>query len=151
MATRQLGPRIGHIGIVVADIEEAVRTYAELLGMDAPEVRLSVPASPRTYRGQVQAQGTSVKVARFYLENIELELLEPVGGPSVWREVLEAAGPSVHHLGFVVPDAAATLAELEGRGYETIHRGTRPNGKPMGYADARGELGVLFEVMGGDT
>jgi len=151
MNTGTLGPRLGHIGIVVADIEAATRTYAQLFGLDVPEIRLSVRAAPRTYRGEPLPPETTVRVARFNLENVEVELMEPVGGPSVWREVLDAGGPAVHHLGFVVPDAGATLAELEGRGYEAIHTGTRPNGRPMGYVDARGDLGVLFEVLGGDA
>jgi len=41
------------------------------------------------------------------LGSLSLELIEPVGGPSTWREFLDTRGEGVHHIAFHVPDTEA--------------------------------------------
>ena len=85
-----------------------------------PEVRDGA-RRPRTYLGEPLPEDVGLKVARFRLENIEIELVEPVGGPSTWHDTLAERGPRVHHIAFEVEDSGQTIADLEERGYPAIH------------------------------
>ena len=140
---------MAQVAFVVPNIEHAVATYAELLGMDPPEVREPPPREGRQYLGQPIPPGVNMKVAMFELDNITLELIEPVGGPSVWRDALPAEGAAFHHIAFAVDDGEAASAALADRGYPTLHSQVRVNGGKMAYVDARKDLGALLELLGG--
>lgn len=148
MSSSVIGSRtVAHIGMVVPDVEAAARGYAELLGIELPEIRDGANR-PRQYLGEPLPDGVGLKVARFRLENIEIELVEPVGGPSTWHDMLAERGPGVHHIAFEVQDSGQTIADLEARGYPAIHTSIRANGTPLAYVDARNELGALMEILG---
>ena len=146
--------RVVQVAYVVPDLDRAVVAWASALGVAAPEPRDTrtdpeLKDRPRgSYHGEPLADGVGLRFAFFHLDNVDLELLEPAGGPSVWSEVLEAQGPVMHHLAFEVADAEGVLAALEDGGYPTVQRSLRPAGTPAGYADAREELGVLLEILG---
>ena len=146
-----LGSRVmTQVAFVVPDIEAAVATYAELLGIDPPEIWAPPLREGRQYLGKPLPAEINMRVAMIELDNITLELIEPVGGPSVWQDVLdEQGGTAFHHLAFEVDDGAAAAAELASRGYESVHSQIRANGGHMAYVDARQELGTLLEVLGG--
>jgi len=146
--------RVEQIGYVVPDLDRAVEEWARQLDLPAPELRDTrsdpeLQALPRpSYRGAPLGDGVGLRYAFFHLDNVVLELLEPVGGPSIWAEPLERQGPVLHHVAFVVEDADAVLAALDDAGYPTLQRGVRPSGPPSGFADAREEIGVLLEILG---
>ena len=80
-AKAPLGSRVlKQVAFVVADIEAAVATYSELLGMDPPEIRTPPPREGRQYLGKPLPEAINLKVAMFELDNITLELIEPLGG-----------------------------------------------------------------------
>ena len=154
-ATTEAGAVLGsrvmkQVAFVVPDLEAAVATYAELLGMDRPEIRTPPPREGREYRGEPLPEAINFKVAMFELDNITLELIEPLGGPSAWHDVLaEQGGAALHHLAFEVDDGEAAARALEARGYEPRQSQIRQNGGRMVYVDARRELGTFFELLGG--
>ena len=149
MSTTVIDSKVeAHIAMVVPDVEAAARGYAEILGIEQPSAQ-ERPNETRRYHGEPLGEGVGLKVARFRLENIEVELIEPIGGPSTWRDMLEQQGPGVHHIAFIVEDSGQTIAELEARGYPAVHTATRANGTPLAYVDARHELGALMEILGG--
>jgi hypothetical protein len=52
-----------------------------------------------------------VKVGDF-----QFDIVEPVGGVSTWRDVLDKRGDfAIHHVSVVVPDVKETTAELQKR------------------------------------
>ena len=133
--------------MVVPDVEVAAKGYVELLGIEMPAIRDGVKRT-RHYLGKPLPEGVGLKVARFWLDNIEIELVEPVGGPSSWHDMLMESGPGVHHIAFEVQDSGQVIADLKARGYSAIHTSLRANGTPLAYVDARSELGALMEILG---
>ena len=150
-ASAVLGSRVmKQVAFVVPDIEAAVATYSELLGMEPPEIRTPPPREGREYRGEPLPADANFKVAMFELDNITLDLIEPLGGPSVWQDVLiERGGAAMHHLAFEVDVGDAAAAELERRGFARLQSQIRQNGGRMVYSDAREELGTFVELLGG--
>ena len=138
------------VAFVVPDIERAVATYSELLGMEAPEIRTPPPREGREYRGRPLPAEANFRVAMFELDNITLELIEPLGGPSAWHDVLaERGGAALHHLAFEVADGDAAAAALERQGFARAQSQVRQNGGRMVYSDAGEELGTFLELLGG--
>lgn len=145
-----LGRVLTQVAFVVPDLEAAVAAWAELLGVDPPGIREPPLREGREYRGRPLPEGVNLRVAMFGLGHVTLELIEPVGGPSAWSDVLgDRGGPAFHHLAFEVADGDAAARELAARGYAPLQSQVRANGGRMVYADARGELGAILELLGG--
>jgi len=144
--------RLAQVGIVVRDIERAARAWADLLGLPLPEIRVTDP--PEITHAEYGGRPTPAraKLAFFHLENVDIELIEPVGEPSTWQDQLERHGDSLHHLAFRLPSVEAMmekLPSLEARGLPLIQRGDwRPNGRYL-YLDGTARLGTIIELLPG--
>jgi len=142
-----LGSRmVCQIGLVVRDVEKSARAYAELLGVDVPAWVLTDPEekSHIRYRGQ-PTQGRA-KLAFFQLDNLSLELIEPVGGPSAWQEFLETRGEGVHHIALRIQGIDEQIAFLEAKGLPLLQRGDFTGGR-YAYMDSASPLGVMLELL----
>jgi len=135
-----------HVAIVVDDIERAAKAWAEALGVPVPQGQLTDPAEKAHTRYRGQPTDGRAKLAFFQLGPVTIELIEPVGGPSVWQERLDAAGPGVHHVAFQVRDADATVERLKGQGMDVVQTGEFTGGRYI-YLDAAERLGVLLELL----
>ena len=150
MADHPLGnARIVQIGIVVSDIEAKAKAWADVFAMPVPEVRLTDPLelAPTRYCGE-PSPGRA-KLAFFHFENLDVELIEPVGGPSTWRDQLEAHGDSVHHIAFRIQAMGDKLAYLETKGVPLVQRGEYKGGR-YAYTDGSAALGVVLELLEND-
>ncbi len=143
--------KVVQIAIVVRDIDASCKLWAELLGMPAPVIRTTRPGHEvkLIYRGK-PSEG-QVKLAFFNLGQVALELLQPVGEGTSWKEYLDEKGEGVQHIGFQVVDLDKTSAVLEKAGMPAIHRGRydSDDGSYI-YHDSLKPLGVLIELLHAD-
>ena len=86
------------------------------------------------------------KLAFFDLGHVQLELIEPVGGPSTWQEFLDTKGEGVHHIAFNIEDMDAQVAMLEEKGMPLVQRGDFQGGC-YSYIDSTAQLGVMIELL----
>jgi methylmalonyl-CoA/ethylmalonyl-CoA epimerase len=133
------------VALVVPDIEAAARAWAEALGLPVPEWHPTDPDEGPGTRYRDRLTHAKAKLAFFQLGPVSIELIEPVGGPSTWKDAL-GAGPVFHHVAFHVRDVAATAARLAGQGMETSQTGYFPGGRYV-YVDSQGKLGVTLELL----
>jgi len=104
--TFETGP-IAQIAVVVGDIEAKARAWAELFGKPMPEISItgSVETAHTEYRGEPTP--ARAKLAFFRFGDLSVELIEPIDGPSTWRDQLETHGDSLHHIAFRMSGARA--------------------------------------------
>ena len=93
---------LDHVAIVVANMEEAIATYAERFGVQ--------PA----YRG-VWEPGRADEVF-IPLGGSFLQLLSPLGADGQVADMLESMGGGVHHIAYAVPSIDIALDSLEADG-----------------------------------
>jgi methylmalonyl-CoA epimerase len=103
--------KVHHVGIVVRDIELAMRFYRDTLGLPVHKVEI------------IHEQG--VKAALLTLGDSEIELLEPWVPDTGVARYLERKGEGLHHVCFEVDDVERDLAGLKMRGTEMIDQQTR--------------------------
>lgn len=137
---------VAQIAIVVRDIEGASKRWAEILGMPVPNIIITQPGEEvhMTYRGQ--PSNAQAKLAFFNLGQVQLELIEPIGEPSTWKEALDQNGEAVHHIAFWVEDMQASVDFLKQHGIPMIQRGDMGEGQ-YAYFDAQDKLGVQIELL----
>jgi len=137
---------LAQVALVVRDIEEAARRWADVLGMPVPEIITTAPGDEvaQTYRGR--PSNARAKLAFFNLGQVQLELIEPLGGESTWQEVLDRKGEGFHHIAFWVEGMQKSVDFLRERGIPMIQRGDMGEGQ-YAYFDAEARLGVTLELL----
>ncbi len=131
-----------HLSIVVRDMDAAVR-YLESLGM-GPFTEYP-PMKEYTRLNVPDAEGffdTRIRCAQ--IGPVQLQLVQPGKGRSIYKDFLETHGEGVFHLGFVVPDIDAAETEGVRLGLKVISSGRRDNGSGFAYFDTAEACGVTL-------
>jgi methylmalonyl-CoA/ethylmalonyl-CoA epimerase len=129
----EMARKVDHIGILVSDLDEAVKLYKDCFGADVDKVET------------VSKQG--VKAAILSLaQGANLELLEPLPGSNM-AKVLEKRGEGLHHITFEVEDVDQELSRLSEKGIELIDKKSRPGLEGMvAFIHPKSLRGVLVEL-----
>ena len=140
---------IVQIGIIVTDIEQKARNYAEIFGIPVPKVVTIAdePISNTQYRGKPSS--ATGKAAFFDLGAIQMELIEPVGGPSTWEEFLRTHGEGLHHIALRTENMAEAVQLLESKGLEAVQSGAWDGGQYT-YIEGTKQLGTILELLHND-
>lgn len=70
----------------------------------------------------------TVHVSLGYAGDLQLELIQPVSGTSIYTEFLESSRPGLHHLCFEVDDMDAALEAAAAAGVEVVQAGSMMGG-----------------------
>ncbi len=140
--------KMAQVGIIVPDIEKAKQAYAQLFGVDVPDtIQAANPEdNPTTYRGEL-TEG-SCYLAFFNLENIQLELIQPIGENSTWAEFLEKTGGKggIHHIAFWVKGMDGHVKKLKMMGMTEAQHGGWDGGQ-YSYVEGADGMGVILELL----
>jgi hypothetical protein len=102
------------------------------------------------YRGKPSTG--QVKLTFFRTGEATLELMQPVGPDTHWKEHLDKFGEGVHHIAFRVKDLEKTLAGFEAEKMPVLHRGRfDSNDGDYVYVDSQDKLGVTVELLHWDN
>jgi methylmalonyl-CoA/ethylmalonyl-CoA epimerase len=145
--TENLGSNtLAQVAIVVRNIDESAKRYADILGLPVPEPIVTTPGleANQTYRGA--PSDARAKLAFFSVGQVQIELIEPLGGASTWQEALDRNGEGVHHIAFWVEGMQNSVNFLKSRGIPMIQRGDMGEGQ-YAYFDAEEQLGVTLELL----
>jgi methylmalonyl-CoA/ethylmalonyl-CoA epimerase len=148
--TESLGSTtIVQVGIIVDDIEAKARAWADILGLPVPEIRVTDPAefTQAEYKGRPTT--AQAKLAFFREGPISLELIEPIGEPSTWKDQLNEHGSSLHHVAFHIQGMKDKIALLDGKGIPLVQRGEYTGGR-YAYFDGVERLGAVLELLEND-
>jgi methylmalonyl-CoA/ethylmalonyl-CoA epimerase len=142
---------VHQVGVVVADIEQAIDAHSRLLGLGREAWRRASfdrgSVETLTFRGDPAS--FSMKLA-FTGSDPEIELIEPVDGPSIYREWLAERGESIHHLAVLVTSLTQATAAMEAAGFDVIQagHGFAPQGTGgFAYFDTAHSLGYVLEAV----
>jgi methylmalonyl-CoA epimerase len=126
---------IHHVGVAVADLDEAVRTFERLFG------------GTLEHRARVQDQG--VEAASIRLGDSRVELLAALGDETPVGKFLAKRGPGMHHVAYEVDDVRSALADLAEQGAELIDAEPREGlfGLEVAFVHPESIHGVLSEVV----
>ena len=150
MADQALGTTtIRQVGIIVKDIEARARAWSDILGLPMPEIIITdaVDVAQTEYKGA--STPARAKLAFFHMGQVDLELIEPIDGPSTWRDQLEHHGDSLHHIAFQIKGMGEKLLYLQAKGVPLIQRGEYTGGR-YAYVDGTDQLGVILELLEND-
>ena len=134
------------VGIIVKDLDSAILQYKSLLGIEKFEiVEWPKPGTDpeSTYYGRPAK--FSMRIGFTQLGNLQLEVVQPLDGKSIFRDFLESHGPGLHHIRFTEKDFDQKAEQLQKAGIQMISsgRGVR-SASTWAYFDTTKFLGGIY-------
>ncbi|MGQ9599093.1 MAG: methylmalonyl-CoA epimerase [Anaerolineae bacterium] len=129
-----MNAKIDHVGIVVHDIQEALKAYESALGLPLKEI-VTVPDQ-------------KVQVAFLPVGESNVELVQPLSDDTGIAKFLTQRGEGVHHICFEVEDIEAALARLKAHQVRLIDETPRQGAHGrVAFIHPREMHGVLVELI----
>ncbi len=126
--------QIDHIGIVVRDIQEALKVYETALGLPLKEV--------------AEVPDQKVKVAFLPVGGSNIELVQPLSDDTGIARFLANRGEGIHHICLEVSDIEAALARLKAHGVQLIDEVPRQGAHGrVAFVHPKAMHGVLIELI----
>lgn len=140
---------VTQVGIVVHDIEAKAKAWSEVLGLPMPQIITTDTYEKARTEHEGQPSPARAKLAFFHMGQVDIELIEPIGEPSTWKDHLDQHGESLHHIAFKVQGMAEKIAYLGQHGVPLVQRGEYTGGR-YAYVDGSAQLGVVLELLEND-
>lgn len=98
--------KVDHIGIAVKNLDETLKFYTEILGLEL--------------QGTEVVEDQKVRVAFLPVGDTEIELLESTSEDGPIAKFIEKNGEGIQHIALKVDDVEAAIAEMKEKGMTMI-------------------------------
>lgn len=125
---------IEHIGIAVKNLEESIKYYEDVLGLECYNIE--------------EVKDQKVKTAFFKVGEVKIELLESTDPEGPIGKYVEKKGEGIHHIAFAVENIEEKLKHAEEKGVRLIDAEPRKGaeGLDIAFLHPKSTFGVLTEL-----
>ncbi len=125
---------IEHIGIAVKNLQESVRFYEEVLGLECYNFE--------------EIADQKVRTAFFMVGQTKIELLESTENDGPVAKFIAKKGEGIHHIAYAVKGIEKALEHAREKGVETIDARPRKGaeGLDIAFLHPKSTFGVLTEL-----
>ncbi|MGB3367092.1 MAG: methylmalonyl-CoA epimerase [Acidaminobacteraceae bacterium] len=126
--------KLDHIGIAVSNLDEALKLYTEVLGLEA--------------QGTEIVEEQKVRVAFLPIGDTEVELLESTSPDGPVAKFIEKNGEGVQHLAFKVENIEEAIQDMLDKGMRMIDEKPRygAGGAKIAFMHPKSTNRVLVEL-----
>jgi len=123
-----------HVGIVVNNIDEAVKVFVNILGLK--------------HEKTIILEERKLKIALLEAGETKIELLEPMDKEGTIAKFLQNKGEGIHHIAFKVTDIENMLRQLKNKGITLIDEMPRKGaeGGKIAFIHPKSTKNVLIEL-----
>jgi hypothetical protein len=142
--------KVSQVAFVVRDLRRSMRNLWEDLGVGPWRIWNLNPTNmlEMTLRGR--PANYSILVGMSKVGDVQIELVQPLEGNSIFKEFLEKRGEGIHHLKYTVSDPEQVLERLRKEGIEILQSGKLGQGA-FYYLDTESRLGFILELATGQA
>jgi len=145
--------KIKQVAMVVRDCKETAKRYYDDLGI-GPWTFYTFDSrdNARDSRLRGEAVDHAFLTAAAMVGDVQIELIEPLRGESVYAEHIEKHGESLHHIAFKygAADFKNAKAHLIEKGYREVQGGRLFDMANYAYFDTDKSLASIVEITGRD-
>jgi hypothetical protein len=134
------------VGIVVRDLDEAMRVYYHEFGIGPWEVYEMNPSCVDDMTKDEKQEDYAMRVALAMVGKLQWELIEPVGENNIYAEFLAERGEGLHHLGLATDDYHETMRILRAKGDKEL-AGGKFHGARFSYPATNRDLKFITEIF----
>jgi methylmalonyl-CoA/ethylmalonyl-CoA epimerase len=133
------------VAYVTRDIDKAMKHHWEVFGIGPWDVYQFESPKVRDYMYRGKPATHSCLIAVTWRDNVQLELMQPLTGRSIYNEHLETKGEGMHHIKLYYADCARAVADFTARGYPVIQSGKFDEDEHY-YLDTEKDFGYVIEL-----
>ena len=140
------------IGVLVRDLDKTLENLENIFGIGPFRIVDYPPEGEDNlvmeYNGE--PADFTAKFCFFDLGNIELELIQPLSGKTVWSDYLDRHGDGIHHIKFDIPRHDELKEYMDENGVAMTQSGSavgKNAGKTWAYYGTEDLIGFAIEVM----
>lgn len=131
---------------VVRDLDQAMQRFTERFRIGPWTVLRDFAGDDACYRGEPAR--ARAHIALGFGGHMQYELIQPADDlPSVHRDVVRERGYGFHHFGCATTTFDESVAEMHGRGYETVFSASVGPRSRVAYFDTRDVLPGMTELI----
>lgn len=125
---------IEHIGIAVKNLDESIKYYQDVLGLECYNIE--------------DVEDQKVKTAFFKVGQTKIELLESTDPEGPIGKFIEKKGEGIHHIAFAVNNIEEKLKHAEDKGVRLVDSTPRKGaeGLDIAFLHPKSTFGVLTEI-----
>ncbi|MDA3954864.1 MAG: methylmalonyl-CoA epimerase [Bacteroidales bacterium] len=125
---------IEHIGIAVKNLDESIKYYQDVLGLECYNIE--------------EVKDQKVKTAFFKVGETKIELLESTDPEGPIGKFIEKKGEGIHHIAFAVDKIEEKLKHAEDKGVRLVDSVPRKGaeGLDIAFLHPKSTFGVLTEL-----
>jgi methylmalonyl-CoA/ethylmalonyl-CoA epimerase len=129
--------KIDHVGIAVADLDEAIAFYRDNFGVTSVHEETN------------EQQGVREAMLAVGDGSTQIQLLAPLSDDSTIAKFLDRNGPGVQQVAYTVTDIEAVSETLRARGLRLLYDQPRPgtSGSRVNFVHPKDAGGVLMELV----
>lgn len=147
---KQMFSQFVQIGVVVADLDKSIHNLGNIFGIGPFRV-IDWPPEGRTdiFKFYHDQPGNfTARMAFTELGPVELELIQPLAGESIWADFLRDHGEGIHHIRFNVENIEPVRQYLAEHSILPSQHGSgiRPGTTWMNFG-SEATVGFVIEVM----
>jgi len=126
--------RLGHVGVVVEDLDESLRLYERVFCLKARAIK--------------DAMDGKLRIAFIPVGDGEIELIQPLAHDSSFGEFLKTHGQGIHHIALITDniDAEMDRMKTEGVAFNAQKPGVGAHGIEIIFTQPETTGGVTHEL-----
>ncbi len=133
------------VGVVVSNVDEAVRKYADEYGIGPWRIWDFNPDTVSEMIIRDKRVNYAMRLALCDIGKVQWELIEPKDDKSLYAEFLKKHGPGIHHAALGVENYDETMKIMRAKGHQILQGGNW-HGFGYTYLSTEDDLNVIAEI-----
>jgi hypothetical protein len=141
---------VAQVALLVENLDEAMENYWNLFGIGPWHVYTYGKPLVKRMTRHGQPSEYKMRVGLAWLGPMRIELIEPLEGDTVYAEFIKEHGYGLHHLGILVEDVDAAIAQAEAAGFKMTQDGAGfglDGDGHYAYLDTEDRIGATIELI----
>jgi catechol 2,3-dioxygenase-like lactoylglutathione lyase family enzyme len=145
------GMRITQVAVVVRDLRKTMEAYTRIMGWKPWSVYEHKPPILHHTMLHGKPENYSMIGAEVHCNPIDFEILQPMDGPSIYKEFLEEKSEGLHHVSVVntAENIEEALATFKKNGVDISMEGRLGENIRFYYMDTEPVLKMVAETVSG--
>ncbi len=135
--------KVDQLGFVYKDVEKQAQILESIYNI--PKITFfEFHGQTITYRGKETKNSIKLGTTQYF--NLNLELIQPLDGESIYQEFINSGREGFHHIGRYVDDLDLSVEDFKKKGIKALQMGQMVK-LHYAYMDTEDTFGIIIELM----
>jgi methylmalonyl-CoA/ethylmalonyl-CoA epimerase len=135
--------KVDQLGFVYKNVEKQAQTLESIYNI--PKITFfEFHDQTITYRGKQTKNSIKLGTTQYF--NVNIELIQPLGGENIYQEFIDSGREGLHHIGVYVDDLDLSVEKFKKKGINPLQMGQIVK-MHYAYMDTEDTFGIIIELL----